>query len=143
MNKNVKKYFFLTIGFSATCLGIVGMFLPLMPTTCFLIIAVWAFSKSNPVLSQKILDDPQFGPTIKNWMENKSISSKAKCKISMSIVIGFSISLLIVAPSLAISAFLVSGMFVLLLYINTRSEGRVLDKHTNLSSKISNEEMMS
>ena len=59
---------------------------------CFLIVAVWAFSKSNPELSRKILQHPQFGPPIKNWMENKSINRKEKCTISLSIVIGFSLS---------------------------------------------------
>lgn len=122
MNGNIKKYFYLSVGFIATAMGIIGMFLPLMPTTCFLIVAVWAFSKSNPALSQKILQHPKFGLTIQNWMENKSINKKAKCTISLSIIVGFSISLLIARPSLIISAFLVSGMLMLLLYINTRAE---------------------
>jgi uncharacterized membrane protein YbaN (DUF454 family) len=143
MNENIKKYLFLSLGFVTTALGVVGLFVPLMPTTCFLIVAVWSFSRSNPALSQKILQHPQFGPTIENWMENKSISGKAKCKISMSIVIGFSISFLVMAPSLTLSAFLVSGMITLLLYINTRSENNIRDNKTELSEKLSDQEVIS
>ncbi len=122
MDEKIKKYFYSSVGFIATGLGIIGIFVPLMSTTCFLIVAVWAFSKSNPALSQRILQHPRFGPTISNWMKYKSIKRKTKCTISLSIVIGFSITLLIATPSLMISAFLVSGMLMLLLYINTRPE---------------------
>lgn len=112
----------LSVGFLATALGIIGLFLPLMPTTCFLIVAVWAFSKSNPKFSRWILEHPQFGPAISHWMEHKAINRKTKCKISLSIVIGFSLSLLIMTPSVTISAFMLSGMLLLLFYINTRIE---------------------
>ncbi len=118
----MKTYFFSIIGFMATTLGIIGLFLPLMPTTCFLIVAVWAFSKSNPELSKKILQHPRFGSTISNWMKYKSIDRKTKCTISLSIVVGFSITLLISTPSLIISALLISSMLLLLGYINTRPQ---------------------
>ena len=69
-----------------------------------------------------ILRNPQFGPAISNWMNHKSIDKKSKCTISFSIVIGFATTLLISTPSLVISAFLISGMLMLLLYINSRAE---------------------
>lgn len=122
MNERIKKAFFLSVGFMTTGLGIIGLFLPLMPTTCFLIVAVWAFSKSKPEFSQWILQHPQFGPAINHWLEHKAISRETKCKISLSIVIGFSLSLLIMTPSIMVSALMISGMLVLLSYINTRAE---------------------
>lgn len=122
MNAKIKKYFYLTIGFITTGLGIIGLFLPLMPTTCFLIAAVWAFSKSDPRYSQWILNHPQFGPAIEHWIKHKSINRETKCKISFSIVIGFALSLIIMAPSVTVSAFMISGMLMLLFYINTRAE---------------------
>jgi uncharacterized membrane protein YbaN (DUF454 family) len=130
MFKKIEKYFYLGIGFISTSLGIIGLFLPLMPTTCFLIVAVWAFSKSCPALGQKILQNPQVGPVIENWMENKSINRKEKCKISFSIVLGFSITILVTKPTLVLSAFLLSGMLMLLFYINTRAEKDVDNNKT-------------
>ena len=122
MNEKVTKGFFLAIGLLATALGFTGLFLPLMPTTCFLILAVWAFSKSNPEWSNWLLEHPDFGPTIKNWMKYKSIDRKMKCKISLSIVIGFSVSLLLLSPGSFLSIALLSVMIMLLFYINTRAE---------------------
>jgi len=122
MSETITKCFFAVLGTLATTLGIVGLFLPLMPTTCFLIVAVWAFSRSNPAISEMILRNPQFGPAISNWVNHKSIDKNSKCTISFSIVIGFAITLLISTPSLVMSAFLLSGMLMLLLYINTRAE---------------------
>ena len=132
MGENVKKYFFLGVGFISTAMGVIGLFLPLMPTTCFLIVAVWAFSKSNPALSRKILHHPKFGPVINNWMTHKSINRKSKCTISLSIILGFSITLLISAPSLTVSAFLISGMLILLFYINTRAENNAHEKKADV-----------
>jgi uncharacterized protein len=135
MNKTIKKYLFLSLGFIATGLGIIGVFLPLMPTTCFLIVAVWAFSRSNPAFGDRILHDPRFGPTIKNWMENKSINKKSKCTISISIVVAFSITFLIMNPSIMLSAFLISGMLMLLFYINSRPENNDAHAEINLSNQ--------
>ncbi|MGB1800482.1 MAG: YbaN family protein [Gammaproteobacteria bacterium] len=122
MTEKVIKYLYFSIGFISTILGIIGLFVPLMPTTCFLIAAVWAFSKSYPQFSQKILAHPTFGPPIQNWMENKTIDRKLKCTISTSIVLGFSITFLIMMPSIKVSMLLIFIMFSLLCYINTRPE---------------------
>ncbi len=144
MERKLKKYFLLCLGFISCGLGIIGIFLPLMPTTCFLIVAVWAFSKSNPALSKKILKHPKFGPVINNWMTHKSISKKSKCTISLSIIIGFSITLLVTTPSLTVSAFLVSGMLMLLLYINTRAEDNVCEpKEDTNAAKLTSENIVS
>jgi uncharacterized protein len=132
MGKNIKTYFFTSIGFVATSLGIIGVFLPLMPTTCFLIVAVWAFSKSNPAIAKRILEHPQFGPTICNWMKYKSIHRKTKCKISLSIVVTFSFTLLVSTPSIMISAFFISGMLMLLMYINSRPEINASEKQEQI-----------
>ena len=143
MNEAIKKYFFLSLGSIATALGTIGLFLPLMPTTCFMIVAVWAFSKSNPKLSQWILQHPQFGPTINNWMKYKAINRKTKCKISLSIVIAFSISLLIMTPSIITSALMLSGMLVLLFYINSRAELNTKPSEANnaMFTKANNSEL--
>jgi uncharacterized protein len=144
MDKTIKKYLFSSIGYIATGLGFIGIFLPLMPTTCFLILAVWAFSKSNPHLSQKILQHPKFGPVINNWMTHKTISRKSKCTISVSIIVGFSITLLVATPSLTICAFLISGMLMLLLYINTRSGHDVRQSESDIdSAKLASQKVVS
>lgn len=134
MENKLKKYVLLCMGYLSCVLGIIGLFLPLMPTTCFLIVAVWAFSKSNPALSQKILSHPKFGPVIQDWMRHKSLSRKSKCTISLSIILGFSITLFVTSVSIMVNAFLISGMLILLLYINTRADSNISDIEEEIST---------
>lgn len=59
-------------------LGIVGIFLPLLPTTPFLLLAVWLFSRSSPRLAKWLMDHPLFGPPLGDWREEGAISRRAK-----------------------------------------------------------------
>lgn len=68
----------LTIGWVAVALGAIGALLPVFPTVPFLILAVWAFSRSSARLRDRILHHPKFGPPIRAWKENGVISRLAK-----------------------------------------------------------------
>ncbi|MCB1173857.1 MAG: YbaN family protein [Leptospiraceae bacterium] len=77
------------------CLGLalLGAFLPVLPTTPFLILAAWLFSKSSPRLHQWLLRMPAFGPAIQDWEANRVIRPRAKWMATIVIlaVFGFSI----------------------------------------------------
>ena len=93
MRKNNQRYIYLTIGWIFTGLGFVGAFLPLLPTVPFLLIAVWAFSKSSPRLKRWLFAHPKFGPHLENWFKEGAVSTKAKCLsvTVMGISVGFSV----------------------------------------------------
>jgi uncharacterized protein len=74
----IKKMFFLAIGWISVGLAIIGVILPIMPTVPFLLVAVWAFSKSSPVLADRIRNHKTFGPSIRDWQDHKIIPLKAK-----------------------------------------------------------------
>lgn len=61
-----------------TGLGMIGVVLPLLPTTPFLIVAVWSASKSSPRLEQWLLEHRQFGPLLKGWRDRGAIPVFAK-----------------------------------------------------------------
>lgn len=65
-------------GLFMTALGIVGAFLPLLPTTPFLLVAVWCFSRSSPRLEQWLLNHRTLGPPLMNWRREGAISARAK-----------------------------------------------------------------
>ncbi|HEY8614619.1 YbaN family protein [Phenylobacterium sp.] len=67
-----------TLGVAAVALGTAGVFLPLLPTTIFLIVAVWAFARSSPEWAERIRADPRFGPYIRDWEARGAIPRRAK-----------------------------------------------------------------
>ncbi len=60
-------------------LGVIGAFLPIMPTTIFIIIAAWAFAKSSPEREAWLLNHARFGPPLRTWRDHRVIPLKAKC----------------------------------------------------------------
>jgi uncharacterized membrane protein YbaN (DUF454 family) len=69
---------YFALGILMLVLAFIGALLPLMPTTIFLILALWCFGRSSPRLEAWILGHPQFGPTIRAWRENGAIALPAK-----------------------------------------------------------------
>lgn len=59
-------------------LGILGAFLPLLPTTPFILLSAALFAKSSDRLHHYLLEHKIFGPMIRDYNENKSISLKTK-----------------------------------------------------------------
>ena len=76
-------------------LGLLGVVLPVLPTTPFLLLAAACFARSSPRLHGWLLNHPTFGPPIRNWEEHGAISRKAKrfAVVSMGAVLGLSVGL--------------------------------------------------
>ncbi len=115
-------------------LGIVGIFLPVLPTTPFLLLAAFCYSRGSSALHQKLLENPILGDYIRNYQEGNGIPLAQKI-ISISflwLTIGGSI--LFVKPALWLSLLLLaiaSGVTIHLVRVKTRkTEGirTVLDQ---------------
>jgi uncharacterized protein len=76
--KGLAKPFYLAVGWISVALGIIGVIIPILPTTPFLIVAVWAFSRSSPVFAERIRNHPVVGPYIRDWQDFGVIPVKAK-----------------------------------------------------------------
>ena len=61
--------FYIGIGWICVGLGILGIVFPLFPSSPFLLVAIWAFSKSSPELAEKIRNHPVAGPAIRAWQD--------------------------------------------------------------------------
>ena len=77
-----------SLGFIFLGLGVIGVFLPLLPTTPFLLVSAACFAKSSDKWHQWLLSNRVFGPLIKDWQERKCISFSTKV-IAISLVILF------------------------------------------------------
>lgn len=86
------KYILAAIGIVSLALGVIGIFLPLLPTTPFLLLSAWCFLKSSPTLHAWMYRQPHIGTSLKAWDEDKIISRPAK--IMALLMITFSIILL-------------------------------------------------
>lgn len=76
MNK-IKKYLLISLGFIFLGLGILGIFLPLIPTTPFVLLSVSCFYKSSQRFHSWLLNHKVFGKIIRNYKEKK-IEPKTK-----------------------------------------------------------------
>ena len=92
----------LIVGLLALALGAIGIALPLLPTTPFILLAAFAFAQSSEKLHQWLLDHNVFGPLIENWRRHGAISRRAKVVsvVSMAAVLG--ISLAMAAPPVVV-----------------------------------------
>lgn len=116
----IKQKIYLVIGIIATGLGIIGVFVPLMPTTCFVLLAAWAFAKSSPAAYQRLVDNPHLGPRIQDWQKHRIISYSAKRIASLSIIASIVLSMLLLKDSVISLIILSLVMLSLLWFINSR-----------------------
>ena len=92
----------LIVGFVALALGALGIALPLLPTTPFILLAAFAFAQSSEKLHQWLLDHNVFGPLIDNWQQHGAISRRAKIASVVSMIALLVISLAMAAPTAVI-----------------------------------------
>ena len=74
----MKRIILISLGWLCVGLGFVGVFVPGIHTTIFLIIALWAFTKSSEKLRHWLLNHKRFGPILNNWQEHKVVPRRAK-----------------------------------------------------------------
>lgn len=87
------RLLYLIGGGVAVALGVIGIFLPLLPTVPFLILAAFCFARSNPLFEQRLLDHPHFGESIRRWREYGAISRKAKCAATLAFAISLGLAI--------------------------------------------------
>ena len=97
----MKRTILISLGWLCVGLGFVGVFVPGIPTTIFLIIALWAFTKSSEKLRLWLLNHKRFGPILNNWQEHKVVPRRAKI-------------LMVVLMSLAVILFYYSSQSLIL-----------------------------
>lgn len=74
----MKKPVYRALGVIAVLLGVIGIFLPLLPTTPFLLLAAFFFARSHPEWEAKLLAHPRAGPAIRAWREHRAIPLAGK-----------------------------------------------------------------
>ncbi|HGG06592.1 MAG TPA: DUF454 domain-containing protein [Aliiroseovarius sp.] len=97
------RIFYITLGWLAVVLGLVGIVLPGLPTTPFMLVAAFAFSRASPRLHDWLVNHALFGPPIRDWESRGAISRPAKILAVASMVLILLISLWLGLPGWAIA----------------------------------------
>lgn len=104
MLTGTKRIIFLSLGLLTTLLGFIGIFLPLLPTTPFLLLSAYFFSKSSETLHNWLINHKIFGPIIRDWRMYGIIRKRAKIISMILIVILFGYTMIFVKVKIIIKA---------------------------------------
>ena len=88
----------LAVGFIATGLAILGIFLPLVPTVPLLLLAAACFARSSERFHHWLLNHQKLGPMINCYVNGKGIPLRAKIAAIVLIWLSISISVLVINP---------------------------------------------
>lgn len=116
------RLLFLALGWLFVAIGIVGAFLPVLPTTPFLLLAVACFARSSPRLEAWLLEHPKFGPSLRNWREKGAIARKAKIAAISLMAVSYAVFWFGTSPPLWRAALVAAVMFGSATFIVTRPD---------------------
>ncbi len=107
MLSNVKSSIWFALGLFALTLGSIGIVLPVLPTTPFVILAAFAFGKSSRRLQFLLEESATFGPIIADWRTNGAIAPRYKTLALMMMVAAIVASVVVSVPNYALVAQLI------------------------------------
>ena len=112
-----RRHFWMALGWASLVLGALGVLLPLLPTTPFLILAAYAFSRGSERLHAWLLNHRVFGPPIENWRRHRAISTGARrtALAAMALILAISVVADVPAWALAVQAVILTGVAIFLL----------------------------
>jgi hypothetical protein len=76
--RRLARHALIALGWVCVGLGVIGLAVPGMPTTVFLIVALWAFSRSSERFHRWLYEHPRLGPPLKAWHTHGVIALRAK-----------------------------------------------------------------
>ncbi|QYJ76652.1 MULTISPECIES: YbaN family protein [Shewanella] len=112
----IKRSVLLVIGLISLVLGVAGVFLPLLPTVPFVLLAAFCFARSSERLHRWLMTHPWFADALNNWEQKKAIRRGLKRKAMVLSSLSFAISIAVV-PLLWVKLMLFSLLVALLAFL--------------------------
>lgn len=91
MNR-LRSVLWIALGATALLLGVVGLFLPIVPTVPFVILAALCFSHGCERCERWLLEHPRLGPPLRAWREEHAVSRRAKQIATASMAVGCAVT---------------------------------------------------
>lgn len=113
----IKKGAYFILGTLALVLGVIGAFLPVIPTTPLILLAAWCYLRSSEKFYEWLINDKRFGKTILDYHEGRGIAKNTKVKAIVMMWLMISISSYFFIPSVELIAFLYMIAVTVTIYI--------------------------
>ncbi len=84
---SVPRLLWLGAGLASVMLGLIGVIIPLLPTTVFMILAAFCFARSSAKLNTWLLEHRYFGPSIRHWQDHGAIPKSGKKAALLAMII--------------------------------------------------------
>jgi len=125
MSKKLKRQLLLAAGTLSLAIGIVGIFVPILPTTPFLLLAAGCYLRSSQRFYNWLMGNRFFGNYIRNYIEGRGIPVKVKLFIIILLWVTISISIWLVAKPLVTIILLIVAVGVTLhiIFIRVKRKG--------------------
>ena len=81
MRAMLKQGLLLSLGWLSVVLGVVGIFLPIMPTTPFILLAAWCFAQSSPRFHHWLRNHKHLGLIVRSWEDGNGIPRKVRNRV--------------------------------------------------------------
>lgn len=117
----VMKIIYLLAGIISLLLGLIGAFLPILPTVPFILLAAFCFARGYPPLYHWLRDRSIFAESLQDWERERAISRSSKRKALTMIVLSFALALYF-APSVWLKLLLLIIGISVAIFIATRPE---------------------
>ena len=123
MLEQTKRTIFFILGWVSIALAILGIPLPILPTTPFVLLAAFFFSKSSERWHKWLFNNKRLGPMVRNWQRHCAISVRAKILATVMMIALFGYTLIYVIVPIWIKILISLIGVTVMMFIHTRPSG--------------------
>jgi uncharacterized membrane protein YbaN (DUF454 family) len=117
MSHTIIRWLWIIVGSISLTLGIIGIFLPLLPTTPFLLLTAACYARGSSRLHNWLLNNKLFGKYIRNYREGKGIPARSKVLALTLLWLTIGYSIFYVIPILIVKIILLTIAILVSIYI--------------------------
>ena len=117
------RWLWAALAWTSLALGIIGAFLPVMPTVPFVLLSAFAATRGSERLRRWLVSHPRFGRAILDWEQNGTVSRQAK-RFAIGMMCVSSVSMAIFAPRWWMAAIGIAVMALVSVWLWRRPEPR-------------------
>lgn len=92
------RWLLLALALVCLALGIIGLFVPVLPTVPFVLLAAWAAGHSSPRLSQWLEQHPRWGAPLRQWRQAGAVSRRAKWSATLAMTASAVVTAVLLRP---------------------------------------------